>query len=133
MTDPRCSHGHHHRTTDRAADPAASAEDIARRVVAEERARIAGIYDAARKLGLDPAVADTLVRDGVALDQARGLLIDQAAERDRAVETRPHIRTGGLDEREIRRGRGGDGAAAPLRSAPLCAQRAGPRLARLFA
>ena len=88
---------------DRAADPAASAEDVARRVVAEERARIAGIYDAARKLGLDPAVADTLVRDGVALDQARGLLIDQAAERDRAVETRPHIRMGGLDERETRR------------------------------
>src|SRR4030095_13469090 len=32
------------------------------------------------------------------------MLIAQAAERDRPVETRPHIRTGGLDEREIRRG-----------------------------
>ena len=42
--------------------------------------------------------------DGVTLDAARGALIDRAAERDRAVETRPHIRTGGLDEREIRRG-----------------------------
>lgn len=83
---------------------AAGAEDVARRVVAEERARIAGIYDAARKLGLDQALADTLVRDGVALDAARGLLIDRAAERDRAVETRPHIRTGGLDAREVRRG-----------------------------
>lgn len=89
--------------SDCGADPAA-AEDIARRVVAEERARIAGIYDAARKLGLDQAVADTLVRDGIALYAARGLLIDQAAERDRQVETRPHIRTGGLDEREVRRG-----------------------------
>ena len=78
------------------------AEDIARRVLAEERARIAGIYDAARKLGLDQALADTLVRDGVMLDQARGLLIDRAAERDRAIETRPHIRMGGLDERETR-------------------------------
>ena len=73
-------------------------------MVAAERARIAGIYDAARKLGLDQAVADTLVRDGITLDAARGMLIDQAAERDRQVETRPHIRTGGLDEREIRRG-----------------------------
>lgn len=83
---------------------AAGAEDVARRVVAEERARIAGIYDAARKLGLDQSVADSLVRDGVALDAARGLLIDRAAERDRQVETRPHIRTGGLDAREVRRG-----------------------------
>jgi phage major head subunit gpT-like protein len=83
---------------------AAGAEDVARRVVAEERARIAGIYDAARKLGLDQATADALVRDGVALDAARGLLIDRAAERDRQVETRPHICTGGLDEREVRRG-----------------------------
>jgi hypothetical protein len=37
------------------------------------------------------------------LDEARGLLIDTAAARDQAVETRPHIRTGGLDERETRR------------------------------
>ena len=82
---------------------AAAAEDIARRVLAEERARIAGIYDAARKLGLDQGLADTLVRDGVMLDQARGLLIDSAAERDRSIETRPHIRMGGLDERETRK------------------------------
>jgi phage major head subunit gpT-like protein len=37
------------------------------------------------------------------LDEARSLLIDTAAARDQAVETRPHIRTGGLDERETRR------------------------------
>lgn len=89
-------------TAERASD-AAGTEDIARRVVADERARIAGIYDAARKLGLDQGLADTLVRDGVTLDQARGLLIDSAAERDRSIETRPHIRMGGLDERETRK------------------------------
>ncbi|HRW60968.1 MAG TPA: hypothetical protein P5340_09980 [Defluviicoccus sp.] len=89
-------------TAERASDAAGTA-DIARRVVADERARIAGIYDAARKLGLDHALADTLVRDGVTLDQARGLLIDRAAERDRSIETRPHIRMGGLDERETRK------------------------------
>ncbi len=89
-------------TAEHGAD-AAGTEDIARRVLAEERARIAGIYDAARKLGLDQAVADTLVRDGVTLDQSRGRLIDKAAERDRAIETRPHIRMGGLDERETRK------------------------------
>jgi len=82
--------------------PTRSAEDIARQVVADERARIAGILDATRKLGLDPAVGDDLVRRGVALDDARGLLIDQTAERDRAVETRPHIRMGELDECKTR-------------------------------
>jgi phage major head subunit gpT-like protein len=82
---------------------AVTTEDVARRVVAEERARIAGIYDAARKLAIDTSVADDLVRRGATLDEARSLLIDTAAERDRSVETRPHIRTGGLDERETRR------------------------------
>ena len=68
-------------TSDQAGDSPAIAEDIARRVV-----------------------ADDLVRRGITLDEARTVLIDQAAERDRAVDTRPHIRTGGLDEKEIRRG-----------------------------
>src|SRR5512144_1492290 len=85
------------------AEPAAT-EDIARRVVAEERARIAGIYDAARKLAIETGIADDLVRRGITLDEARTVLIDRAAERDRQVEPRPHIRTGGLDEREVRRG-----------------------------
>jgi hypothetical protein len=82
---------------------AVTTEDVARRVVAEERARIAGIYDAARKLAIDTSVADDLVRRGATLDEARSVLIDDAAKRDRSIETRPHIRTGGLDERETRR------------------------------
>jgi phage major head subunit gpT-like protein len=84
-------------------DPGPSAEEIAERVVAAERERVAGIYDAARKLGIDAPVADDLVRRGVALDEARGVIIDRAAERDRAVETRPHVRMGALDETETRR------------------------------
>jgi len=77
---------------------------IAERVLKEERERVAGITDAARKLGVDTTVADDLVRRGIGLDEARRSLIDQAAERDRAVETRPHhIRAGGLDEVTTRR------------------------------
>jgi hypothetical protein len=91
-----------HEQSDRVTTPTADAEDIARRV-AEERARIAGIYDAARKLTIDTSIADDLVRRGATLDEARSLLIDTAATRDRSIETRPHIRTGGLDERETRR------------------------------
>jgi phage major head subunit gpT-like protein len=84
-------------------DPGPTAEEIAERVVAAERERVAGIYDAARKLGIDAPVADDLVRRGIALDEARGVIIDRAAERDRAVETRPHVRMGALDETETRR------------------------------
>jgi hypothetical protein len=77
---------------------------IAERVLREERERVAGISDAARKLGIDTAVADDLVRRGIGLDEARRSLIDKAAEQDRAVETRPHhIRAGGLDEVTTRR------------------------------
>ena len=81
------------RTSDQAGDSPPIAEDIARRVVAEERVRIASIYDAARKLAIETGIADDLVRRGITLDEARTVLIDRAAERDRAVETRPHIRT----------------------------------------
>ncbi len=51
-------------------DPAQAAEDIARQVVVEERGRISGIYDAAKKLSLDTAIADDLVRRGTSLDAA---------------------------------------------------------------
>jgi hypothetical protein len=77
---------------------------IAERVLKEERERVAGITDAARKLGIDATVAEDLVRRGIGLDEARRSLIDTAAERDRTVETRPHhIRAGGLDEVTTRR------------------------------
>ncbi|MGE0650266.1 MAG: prohead protease/major capsid protein fusion protein [Alphaproteobacteria bacterium] len=76
---------------------------VAERAVSAERERSAGIYEASRKLGIDSGVADDLVRRGVALDTARRVLIDHAAERDQAVETRPQVRMGGLDETVTRR------------------------------
>jgi phage major head subunit gpT-like protein len=75
----------------------------AERARAEERHRIATIHDAARKLGVAASVADDLVARGMALDAARAALIDAAAARDAAQETRPHVRTGGLDATETRR------------------------------
>jgi len=77
---------------------------IAERVLREERERVAGITDAARKLGVETSVAEDLVRRGIGLDESRRSLIDTAAERDRSVETRPHhIRAGGIDEVTTRR------------------------------
>lgn len=88
----------------RAAPDEIATGTIAERVLREERDRVAGITDAARKLGLETAVADDLIRRGIGLDEARRTLIDKAAERDRSVETRPHhIRAGGQDEVTTRR------------------------------
>ena len=76
---------------------------IAQDAMERERARISGIQDAARKLGLGEEITADLVRRGVSLDEARGALIDAAAQNDRAVETRPHIRMGGQCEVDSRR------------------------------
>ena len=75
----------------------------AERARAEERHRIATIQDAARKLGVAASVADDLVARGTSVDAARAALIDAAAARDAQAETRPHVRTGGLDAGETRR------------------------------
>jgi hypothetical protein len=90
--------------TRQAAPDATATRAIAERVLKDERERVAGITDAARKLGIDTAVAEDLVRRGIGLDEARRTLIDKAAERDRSVETRPHhVRAGGQDEVTTRR------------------------------
>ena len=75
----------------------------AERARAEERHRIATIQDAARKLGVAGGVADDLIARGAGLDVARASLIDAAAARDAAHETRPHVRVGGLDAAETQR------------------------------
>jgi phage major head subunit gpT-like protein len=72
-------------------------------ILAQERSRIAGIYEAARKLHVDQKLADDLVKRGTSLSEARGLLIDAAALADAAIETRPHVRAGELDATETRR------------------------------
>ena len=86
--------------------PGASQAEVqaaAERARAEERHRIATIQDAARKLGVAASVADDLVARGTSVDAARAALIDAAAARDAQAETRPHVRTGGLDASETRR------------------------------
>ncbi len=90
------------------AEPKAEANTDARaeaqRAVAEERGRAAGIYETARKLGVERTVAEGLVERGMPLDEARKTLIDAVAERDEKTETRSQITMGGMDERQTRRG-----------------------------
>ena len=75
---------------------------VTEQAVTAERHRIAGIYEAQGKLGIERAVADGLVARGVSLDEARGVLIDRAADQDQQVETRAQITMGGQDERQTR-------------------------------
>ena len=72
-------------------------------ILAQERSRVSGIYEAARKLHVDQALADDLVKRGTSLAEARGFLIDAAAAKDAAIDTRPHVRAGDLDATETRR------------------------------
>jgi phage major head subunit gpT-like protein len=81
----------------------AQMREIAETAMREERARIAGIQEAGRKLGVPTEVVSDLVTRGVALPEARAALIDAAAARDVATDTRPHIRMSGQDEVETRR------------------------------
>ena len=81
----------------------AQMREIAETAMREERARIAGIQEAGRKLGVPVEVVSDLVTRGVALPDARAALIDAAAARDVATETRPHVRMSGQDEVETRR------------------------------
>ena len=81
----------------------AQMREIAETAMREERARIAGIQEAGRKLGVPAEVVSDLVTRGVALAEARAALIDAAAARDVATDTRPHIRMSGQDEVETRR------------------------------
>jgi hypothetical protein len=55
----------------------------AEQIRAEERRRAAGILDAARKLGVEDAIAHGLIEQGVSLDQARAQLIDARATTER--------------------------------------------------
>lgn len=74
----------------------ADAEDIDTRGAEAERTRIAGIYEACRKLRLEQEAAELLVRDGVTLDEARGALINLAADCDEKIVTRSGISMAGL-------------------------------------
>lgn len=51
-----------------------------------ERARVAGITEAVRKAGLEQALADQLVREGVTVDAARSRVLDQLATRSAEID-----------------------------------------------
>ncbi|MBF0187086.1 MAG: peptidase U37 [Magnetococcales bacterium] len=90
-------------SSDDSAEASLEVEQVARQAIDSERQRIAAIFDAQSKLGLERSVADELVRDGIDLDQARIRLIDEAAKRDGQMQIRNQVVMTGQDERTTRR------------------------------
>ncbi len=82
---------------------ASTMEDVETRIkqaLADERKRLADIYDAQEKLKVDRSFADKLVKEGVGLDDARRSLIDEAAKRSGEIQN--HVITIGQDEKTTR-------------------------------
>ena len=70
-----------------------------------ERERVSTIYDLAAKLNLERGFADDLVKRGVALDEARRVILDQVAAKSEETRTFSQVSVplGGRDERITRR------------------------------
>lgn len=69
-------------------------------VAKEERTRISEIHKAVRVAGLDPTFADSLIDDGIALNEARAKIIDAAHEKNPVT---PKVQSGvttGVDEKD---------------------------------
>ena len=87
------------------AAPAEDAEALVTRARDAERDRVSTIYDLAGRLSLDRGFAEDLVKRGVAIDEARRLILDQVAAKSEETRTFSQVSVplGGRDERITRR------------------------------
>lgn len=89
----------------RAADPQPDTQALIANAQTAERERVGTIYDLASRLGLERSLAEDLVGRGVAIDEARRVILDKVA--DTAEKTRTFgqvsVPLGGRDERLTRR------------------------------
>jgi hypothetical protein len=89
----------------RAADPQPDTQALIANAQTAERERVGAIYDLASRLGLERSLAEDLVGRGVAIDEARRIILDKVA--DTAEKTRTFgqvsVPLGGRDERLTRR------------------------------
>ena len=81
------------------------ADALVKRAREAERERVSTIYDLAAKLDLERGFADDLVKRGVALDEARTVILDQVAAKSEETRTFSQVSVplGGRDERITRR------------------------------
>ncbi|CUH17834.1 Mu-like prophage major head subunit gpT [Jannaschia seosinensis] len=81
------------------------AEALVTRARDAERDRVSTIYDLAGRLSLERGFAEDLVKRGVAIDEARRLILDQVAAKSEETRTFSQVSVplGGRDERVTRR------------------------------
>jgi hypothetical protein len=77
------------------------AQNIAAQAVEAERARIVGIRDAVRMIGLGGDVADELVATGCSVDEARAQVLQRYAEQNPPVQT-PSVEAGRTERDKFR-------------------------------
>ena len=89
----------------RAAEAAPDTKAIIAQAQSAERERVGTIYDLAGRLGLERSMAEDLVTRGVAIDEARRIILDKVADAAEQSRTFPHVSVplGGRDERLTRR------------------------------
>ena len=89
----------------RAAEAAPDTNAIIAQAQSAERERVGTIYDLAGRLGLERSMAEDLVTRGVAIDEARRIILDKVADAAEQSRTFPHVSVplGGRDERLTRR------------------------------
>jgi len=89
----------------RAADPQPDTQALIANAQTAERERVGTIYDLASRLGLERSLAEDLVTRGVAIDEARRVILDKVADTAEKTRTFPHVSVplGGRDGRLTRR------------------------------
>ena len=89
----------------RAAETAPDTKTLIAQAQSTERERVGTIYDLAGRLGLERSMAEDLVTRGVAIDEARRIILDKVADTAEQSRTFPHVSVplGGRDERLTRR------------------------------
>lgn len=89
----------------RAAETAPDTKTLIAQAQSTERERVGTIYDLAGRLGLERGMAEDLVTRGVAIDEARRIILDKVADTAEQSRTFPHVSVplGGCDERLTRR------------------------------
>lgn len=92
-------------TANHAPEPAIDTQRLINQAQTAERERVGTIYDLAGRLGLERSLAEDLITKGIAIDEARRIILDKVADEADQKRTFAQVSTplGGLDERQTRR------------------------------
>lgn len=71
-------------------------------VIQAERTRVSEILDSVRSAGLEVSFGEKLIKDGVSIDQARKLVIDEFAKKDPHKGANNNVRTGADEADKVR-------------------------------